>query len=205
MPSYTIIQSGHVLELYEYQRGVSLIRDDDIKVSREGGRDKEGKQERIQEYRDQVNYKAREKVRRLINANFDENSLFVTLTFAENVTDLEYANYELKKFLQKMKRKQKDFAHVTVVEFQKRGAVHYHMVCNYHLEWTTHKELQKHERDIATVWGNGFVDIQPIKHVDNVGAYLIKYMSKEHNDERLEGKKRYFFLETLFSLKNWKG
>jgi hypothetical protein len=196
MPSYNVIQSGHILEVYEYRSGVMGLRDDDIVISREGGRDKEGQEDRKAEYRQTVNHKAREKVRRLINANFDEHSLFVTLTFAENMTDIEYANYELKKFLQKMKRRQKNFAYVAVIEFQKRGAVHYHMLCNLHLEWTTHKELQKHERELAAIWGNGFVDIGYRKN-DNAGAYLIKYMSKEHNDERLNGKKRYFFSRNL--------
>lgn len=204
MPAYRVIQSGHILELYEYQSGVALLRDDDLKVSREGGRHKEGQEERLEEYRQSVNHKAREKVRRLINANFDENSLFITLTFAENQTDIDAANYELKKFLQKMKRKQASFAYVAVIEFQKRGAVHYHMLCNYMLEWSTPKELKKHERDLAAIWGNGFVDIGYKKN-DNAGAYLIKYMSKDNNDPRLEGKKRYFFSRNLIQPKKLLG
>lgn len=197
MPSYKVIKSGHIVEVYEYKNGVWY---DDRENMREGGRHNEGSEksvERKEEYRASVNYKAREKVRRLISANFGAGSLFITLTYAENMTDIETANYDLKKFIQKMKRKQNDFKHVTVIEFQKRGAVHYHMVCNFHLTWSNEKELQEKERVLGKIWSHGFVDIKEIEHVDNIGAYVVKYMTKENGDPRLDGQKRYFFTRSL--------
>jgi hypothetical protein len=110
--------------------------------------------------------------------------------------DVDQGNYDLKKFVQKMKRKQKDFQYVAVIEFQKRGAIHYHMLCNYRLDWETKDERQALERSLGKLWGHGFVDIG-YKVNDNAGAYLIKYMTKENNDERLKGKKRYFFSRSL--------
>lgn len=195
MPSYRVIKSGHIVEVYRYQCGIAGRQDDNF-LSTRGGRDKEGKVERKEEYSATVNQRARNKIRRLINANFTENSLFITLTYAENMDDVDRGNYDLKKFVQKMKRKQKDFQYVAVIEFQKRGAVHYHMLCNYRLTWETHEELQAHERVLGKLWGNGFVDIGYKKN-DNAGAYLIKYMTKENNDTRLNGKKRYFFSRSL--------
>lgn len=200
--SYKILKYGHVYEVMEYTGSFSARRLDDWN-SCKGGRDKEGKEGRKMEYRQSVSHKAREKVRRLITANFNENDLFITLTFKENMTDVKQANYELKKFLQKMKRKQSDFLHVTVLEFQKRGAVHYHMVCNYRLRWESTEQLKEHERELAKTWTHGFVDIVDIKHVDNVGAYLVKYMSKQNYDDRLEGNKRYFFLVTANNLNRY--
>lgn len=194
MPSYKIIQSGHILEVYKYQRSVGYKQDEYLCVN--GGRDKEGKAERKVEYVNTVNQRARNKIRRLINANFDENSLFITLTYAENMTDVDQGSYDLKKFVQKMKRRQKDFEYVAVIEFMKNGRVHYHMLTNYKCTWNTHAELQSHERALGSVWGHGFVDIG-YKKSDNAGAYLIKYMTKENADERLEGKKRYFFSRSL--------
>lgn len=194
MPSYKVVQFGHITQIYEYEGSFSRRMDDNL-VSREGGRDKDGKEERKMEYRESVNNKARQKLMRLISANFGENDLFMTITFKENMQDIEKANYELKKFLQKLKRKQSDFIHCTVIEFQKRGAVHYHMVCNLKLgiDFDNEPVVQEKERDLAKLWGHGFIDIKNITHVDNVGAYLVKYMSKTGYDERLEGKKRYFF------------
>lgn len=206
MPSYKVIQSGHILEVYEYQMA-TIKRVDDEFLSNKGGRKKEGetgKKDRKEEYRATVNNKAFNKLRRLINSNFDENSLFVTLTYADNFQDIKESNYNLKKFVQKMKRLQKDFVYVAVLEFQKRGAIHYHMLCNYRLEWNSHEELQSHERKLGKVWGHGFVDIGYKKN-DNAGAYLLKYMTKEHIDERLEGKKRYFFSRGLVQPVELKG
>jgi hypothetical protein len=193
VPSYRVIKSGHIVEIYEYQRSISRKIDDDFK-SNKGGRHNEGKEERKMEYSGAVNHKARNKIRRLISANFSQESLFVTLTYAREEKDVKTGNYDLKKFLQKMKRRQKDFKYVAVIEFQEKrgGVIHYHMLCNYRLTWDSHKELQAHERDLAAVWGNGFVDIG-YKKTDNAGAYLIKYMTKENNDDRLRGQKRYFF------------
>lgn len=192
MPSYRVIKSGHIVEIYKYQRSVSHKVDDPFFKSVGGGRDKEGKEERKGEYAATVNNKARNKIRRLINANFTSKSEFITLTYAENMQDIERASYDFKKFIQKLKRIQKDFKYVAVIEFQKRGAIHYHMLCNLKLEWSNLEGLQSLERDLAVKWGQGFVDIG-YKENDNAGAYLIKYMTKDNIDERLSGKKRYFF------------
>ncbi|MGM9458151.1 rolling circle replication-associated protein, partial [Lacticaseibacillus rhamnosus] len=67
-------------------------------------------------------------VRRLVLANFDAGSKFVTFTFAENVKDIDQANREWKKFVQRLRRRYGDFKYLSVIEFQKRGAVHYHMI-----------------------------------------------------------------------------
>lgn len=196
MPSYRVIKSGHVVEIYEYQIGISRKIDDPFLKSVNGGRDKEGQEERKAEYRGTVNQRARNQVRRLINANFDENSLFITLTYKKNMTDIQASNENLKKFMQKMKRRQKDFKYVAVIEFQQRGAIHYHMLCNLCLTWNNLEELQAHERNLGEIWSHGFVDIG-YKQSDNAGAYLIKYMTKENDDMRLNGKKRYFYSRNL--------
>lgn len=195
LPSYRVIKSGHIVEVYRYQATV-LRKDDDLFRSDKGGRHNEGVEERKEEYRGTVNQRARNTLRRLINANFDNTSLFITLTYEENMKEVDKGTYDFKKFVQKMKRRQKDFQYVAVIEFQKRGAVHFHMLCNYRIEWNNHKELQTHERDLGKVWGHGFVDIG-YKQNDNAGAYLIKYMTKENNDVRLQGKKRYFYSRSL--------
>lgn len=45
--------------------------------------------------------------------------------------------------------------------------------------------------ELFDIWGNGWVYINKIKHVDNIGAYVIKYMTKDSNDKRLQGLKAY--------------
>jgi S-adenosylmethionine:tRNA-ribosyltransferase-isomerase (queuine synthetase) len=68
------------------------------------------------------------------------------------------------------------------VEFQKRGAIHFHMLCN--LPYVDVNELAK-------VWKNGFIKLNRLDNVDNVGAYITKYMTKDNVDARLIGKKCY--------------
>jgi hypothetical protein len=43
---------------------------------------------------------------------------------------------------------------------------------------------------LEDAWGQGFVKINVIKHVDNIGAYIAKYMAKM-DDNRLDGRRAY--------------
>ena len=50
---------------------------------------------------------------------------------------------------------------------------------------------------LAKIWGKGFIKINDIKNVNNVGAYIIGYMNKNIIDKRLMGKKAYFTPKNL--------
>lgn len=52
------------------------------------------------------------------------------------------------------------------------------------LPYIPHEELEK-------IWGHGFVGINKIDHVDNVGAYMTRYMAEDMTDTRLMGEKSY--------------
>lgn len=127
--------------------------------------------------------------RRLINSNADILTKFVTLTYAENQKDVKQANHDFKTFIQRLKawllkhHPDHDLAYVAVIEFQKRGAVHYHVLFN--LPFVANVQLNK-------IWTHGFVKINKIDHVTNVGSYVVKYMTKDERDPRLWGKKMYF-------------
>lgn len=146
----------------------------------------------------------REAVRNLTTTNFDSSSKFVTLTFRNglgfDIRDVKACNKAFKQFVQRMKRKFPDFRYLAVIEFQDkngRGAVHYHMICN--LPFIKKAEL-------ARIWGNGFVKINAIDKVDNVGAYISKYMAKDLDDTRLQGIKAYQYSRSLckpVELTNW--
>lgn len=138
--------------------------------------------------RGRVLARARRNLRRLINSNFiKDRTKFITLTFAENITDIEIANNEFKKFIKRLNRYLKTNVHyVCVPEFQKRGSVHYHLVA-FNVPYIKNTKIRE-------IWGNGFVRINRVDNVDNLGAYVCKYMSKSLEDEkedRLLGKKCY--------------
>ena len=175
--------SGDILEFYEYDKPV-LYGYKDIKKGSKG-RQSIANDEDKEINRKQVCDRARRNIRRLVNTNIQENSKFVTLTFADNVTDLKAANYEWKKFKQRLETKiGYKLQYLVVIEFQKRGAIHYHVVM-FNLSYIKNKELQG-------VWKNGFVKINKIDNCNNVGAYVCKYLGKDLFNDRLEGQKMYF-------------
>lgn len=190
-----IIQSGRVVEVYEYC-SKPMTRGDSSKPKETVSTKPKKEPTDADKYlsAEQSLSRTRKTVRRLINANEMHLDKFLTLTFAENLTDVKEANYKFMKFIQRLKYRYRDLQYVTVIEFQKRGAVHYHMLCNLPF---IDKEY------LATVWKHGFIKINQIEHVDNVGAYVCKYMSKGGRDTRLEGKKMYFTSRNLNKPIEW--
>lgn len=173
-----LIRSGNVIELYDYEKPV--IRDSGG-VRRGRANQAFTSKETKQENRSKTANRARAKVRRTINANPQLNK-FLTLTFAENVTDIDFARTAFGCYIKRLNRKYQGFQYVCVIEFQKRGAVHFHLLCN--LPYVDVNAL-------ARVWGHGFIKLNRIDNVDNVGAYVTKYMTKENMDERLIGQRSY--------------
>lgn len=178
-----IVWSGNIVEVYEYEN--SIVKGE---TNNGSGRSVEADEENKERHRKNTLARARRDVRRLINANvgkWGEKPKFLTLTFAENVQDIKQANYEFKKFRQRLEYGLNiKLKYVVVIEFQKRGAIHYHVVF-FNLPYIPNAKL-------AEIWRNGFIKINSIEHVDNVGAYVTKYMTKDNDDDRLKGKKSYF-------------
>lgn len=182
-----LIKSGHIYEIFEYERSVKVGE-----TKNPQGRHVVASEDDKKRHRRNTLSKARSTVRRLINANVDawgQAPKFLTLTFAENVTNIKQANYEFKKFRQRLEYRLKvKLKYIVVVEFQKRGAIHYHAVF-FNLPYIANTE-------IAEIWENGFIKINAIDQVDNVGAYVTKYMTKEdyetNKTDRLIGQKSYF-------------
>lgn len=136
-----------------------------------------------------TNQKRRDTIRRLACCNFDNTyDKFLTLTFADNKTDVKECNILFKAFIRKLKTYKSDLKYLAVIEFQQRGAVHYHVLLN--IPYIPQQKLQD-------LWGNGFVFINAISHVDNIGAYIVKYMTKDNKDTRLRGQKAYLFSRNL--------
>jgi hypothetical protein len=114
----------------------------------------------------------------------------MTLTFAKNITDLKTANYIFNQFIKRITYKYPDFKYLAIPEFQQRGAVHYHLLCEMPFI---------HFREITEIWGQGNIDIKTLNDVDNIGAYVCKYLSKDMFDERTFGKKKFFRSQTLLN------
>ena len=183
--SQKLIISGNVAELYDY--GLPVVRSDRRRIGRAGQNGTTDMQKLLN--RQKTALRARQTVRRFANSNFNANSKFVTLTFEENVSDLKKANNEFVKFRKRLSRwLDIPLQYIAVPEFQKRGAAHYHLLMNCpYIDSNV----------LARLWGNGFVKINRIDNVDNIGAYITKYMTKDALDERLAGVKCYFMSHNL--------
>ncbi len=187
-----VVVSGKHVEVYKYKKNV--WRDFEKKENNTIKPQKEPKQldifERIKIQKQKQEYsvnRTRTEIRRLINSN-PQLTKFMTLTFAENFTDLKQANYLFNQFIKRMNYKYPNFRYLAIPEFQQRGAVHYHLLCDMPFI---------HFREITEIWGHGNIDIKTLKDVDNIGAYVCKYLSKDMFDERTFGKKKYFRSQTL--------
>lgn len=112
--------------------------------------------------------RSKRNLRRLIHANPDL-CRFVTLTYADNMTDRDRGFRDFKNFMKRLRYRFPDVKYISVVEYQDRGAVHFHLLINLYIP---HKMLEK-------IWGNGFVFIVLVRSRKKAANYLKKYMSED--------------------------
>ncbi len=194
-----IVKSGDLVEVFRYENPISYgpadfkratkldCRVEDIGVKK-GGISK------------QSIYQTKSRLRRLIYANAgkwnDEDgkqypTIFLTLTFEENLTSVSKAAYEYKKFIQKLNYKVSNskkslLEYIAVPEFQKRGAVHYHAVI-FNLPY-----MKNIYDELNEIWGKGYFIIKTVNDIGLASAYLTKYLRKEIEDGRLSARRRYY-------------
>lgn len=100
------------------------------------------------------------------------------------MTDIKQGKLDFKKFIMRWNyRREEKLKYVYVVEFQKRGAVHFHCIF-FNVGFISNKEL-------SDLWGKGFVKVNNIENCDNVGSYVVKYMQKDLIDDRLKNSDLY--------------
>lgn len=123
------------------------------------------------------------KLRMIINANFfgEDNELFITLTYAENMTDLKRLYKDFNKFVKRLKYRYKDygFEYIAVPEPQLRGAWHLHLL----LKAMNKGYLYISNDEIAELWSHGFTKTERLKGVDNIGAYVSSYLTNIYNED----------------------
>lgn len=172
------ICSGNIIEFVEYEQPIFYGSD----VPGATGKQKGGKKTK-----DNIN-RSKMALRRLINSNSGKGDLFVTLTYKDNMVDIKQGKDDFKKFIKRWnyrrKKEGKDkLKYVYVVEFQKRGAVHFHVIF-FNVGFIDNS-------DLSSIWKNGFVKVNKIDNVDNVGSYVVKYMDKSLEDNRLDSSDLY--------------
>ena len=117
------------------------------------------------------------RLRDLLNTNITDVSKcrWVTLTYAENMTDSKRLYKDFDKFNKRMKYAlSKDghkYEYIVCMEPQGRGAWHAHLVMIF-----DDKAPYIDNKFMADTWGHGFTTTKKLEDVDNVGAYLTAYL-----------------------------
>ncbi len=147
-------------------------------------------------------------LQRLVKTNEDRFTTFITLTFKENITDIKQANKLFSNFVRQIKKVKNDFCYICVPEFQKRGAVHYHLLTNINYNddkiisqtekriWDRNAKKYNNFRTISYGFNYGFTNVQNLDKISNVVGYISKYMTKDI-DNRLFGHRRYLYSQNL--------
>lgn len=147
---------------------------------------------------------------------------FITLTFA-SVATLDAGLPCFREFVKRAKKEFGErVSYIAVPEFQKRGAVHFHClfwgiedkyilheapwsywrrakpkIKKRFFEWCELKGYDPKDargaRLIQTLWARGYADCVPADDSPNLAGYMAKYMQKALHDERLYGRRAYYF------------
>lgn len=194
--------TGHIFEFATYSRGIMLGK----RFSRiKEEKDKEKEKADTLENRKKSMYRAKKRLIDLVNSNVYQytddhgrifNPVFLSLTFRANIQDLNFANPEFTKFIKRFNYeitglKTGYLKYVSVVEFQERGAIHYHMIY-FNLPF-----IDRVYDVLADLWTHGSRRLLSVDRAQNVGLYLCKYFTKNILDNRLTARKCYFASRNL--------
>lgn len=122
---------------------------------------------------------------RLVSANLSHTDglspTFCTLTYARNETCRKTAASELRLYHLRLSYfVKKHVRYIAIPEFQKRGAIHYHIIY-FNLPFVPVETLAR------KIWGYGNVDLHLLSEIRNTSAYVAKYITKDTLDARHKG------------------
>lgn len=113
------------------------------------------------------------RLRDYINTNVVDvnNCKWITLTYAENMTDTKRLYLDFKNFVKRFKYYYGDFEYIVACEPQGRGAWHCHciFIFNNKAPFIPNKKVEE-------IWGLGFTNTKKLDNIDNIGAYITAYL-----------------------------
>lgn len=187
---------GDRIEVYKYSGYIRKGGESKNKEGRKGKKDiseDEKKINRIISRTRNLN-NARNNIVRIVSCNPDLIS-FITITYKCNMQDLKKSKQQVNKFFKKLKADYEDLKYIYVLEFQDRGAIHYHILTNFPIPVKTGRqrkteEQKQFEQEFSRkYWKYGFVDCRNLKSEDNtnIGRYISSYLTLEQYTQDLGG------------------
>jgi hypothetical protein len=113
----------------------------------------------------------------------------LTLTYKENFTDRDAADRHVTALLRVIKKWHKGIGYLAIPEYQKRGAIHWHIALNTRVDATRTREAWNKILGEAGMTGN--INLQYFPSATKQAAYLAKYVSKAMDDPNRGARKRY--------------
>ena len=117
--------------------------------------------------------KSLSKLRDIIKLNVVdlEKSLFITLTYDDNISDREVFRKDFENFIKKFRRRYGNCEYIKPVEYQGRGAIHCHLIIIFEKAPT----FSIKNEDIFKCWKHGSVDVGPIESAEATAKYLTNF------------------------------
>jgi len=139
--------------------------------------------------------RARENFRRLVAANLgrDGNPALLTLTVYRGLSTATAFLYLRELFRTLRDIGYRDLRYISVVEFQKRGSIHFHVlvwglpyeiVCTHkrghaHAVCLNRGKCERSTRNIQRLWMAGYCDLHTTDGSPKLASYMAKYLFKE--------------------------
>ena len=123
-----------------------------------------------------------EKLRDIINTNFygGDNELWITLTFGKKKVYNSFELYSIfEKFIKRLRYnfKNSKLDYIYVPEPHEKGDWHIHLLLK------SDKALYIENSLLREIWGQGFVKVNRLKDIDNIGAYVSAYLTNIKDGE----------------------
>lgn len=202
-----MIESGNVTEVFKYEKDKRIYR-------RKRKKDTYYRRMRDPEPRREDNIRrARQSFKRLVRSNLDGIEAPALFTFTMyQVVPIGASCVAFSECVNRLRRAiGSRFRYIAVPEFQKRGAVHWHVLIwglpsdwacrgswskigrywRFKHECEAGRQCERRTRRISRLWGLGFVDGIVTDGSLKLAGYLAKYMSKAMHDTRLGRKRAY--------------
>ena len=167
-----VVVSGDVVEMYFYKIPIKCGNKRKHEIIKDSCEEKEKREDNL--------YRARQNIRRIVWSNQGKYTKFVTLTYKQTVLDVKKVRRDITTFVQSMRRCGYDMKYLYVLENQKeRGKIENNNGCiHVHMLLFIDKYIPK--QDLEKCWKHGFIGIEKIDNVRNLGAYVCKYITKQN-------------------------
>ncbi len=207
-----VVRTASYVEIWEYEKPIfiknkhieEIICIEDVQIEKDISKRKtfdelttEEQNKRL-ERMSKTRLDAKWKLLRLVDCNFDDKTSFLTLTTKKNIQNRNEFTLLLKTFIKRFNyhifnTKKSELKYLAVLERQKRGAWHAHILL-FEVPYVPHEKL-------LLLWGLGAVRINKVDvdSKENRGRYVTKYFEKGIGQELLEsfGKKAYLSSRNL--------